>query len=225
MIKKILQKIRFYRSIRLFKYVQLNHFAKNIIRTDNSRIIPYKNAVIDIAPSSKLYLGGGDIEIGCDLLKGSKTETYLRMRGTSIWCCEGGCKISYGSTIEILNNGFFDTQFFTVNSKSVIIASDRIHFGQDVMIGRNAVIYDSDHHSIYNNEGEITNLDSPIHIGDHVWIATNATVLKGTKVGNGSVIAANATANGNISENSLYLNEKVTKIRNNFGCWNRKHPV
>ncbi len=223
MIAKILQRIKFYSSIRYFEYLKLNYFSKNIIRIDNSRIIPYKNSVIDIYKTARIYIGGGDIEIGCDSLKGSKTETLIRLRKNARWTNEGGCRISYGATVEVLQNALFDTQFFTINSKSVIISASNIHFGNDVMIGRNAVIYDSDHHAILKN-GETSNFDLPIHIGDHVWIATNAVVLKGTTIGCNSIVAANAVATGNIPDNTLFQTEKTSKLRKNYGIWDRKHP-
>ena len=56
---------------------------------------------------------------------------------------------------------------------STLIAAKKICLGQDVMIGRGVVIYDSDHHTIRDAQGEVTNPDVPVSIGDHVWLATN----------------------------------------------------
>ena len=55
------------------------------------------------------------------------------------------------------------------------------------MAGRNVVIYDSDFHTILNTQHELMNPDAPVTIGDHVWLATNVTVLKGSSIGSGSV--------------------------------------
>jgi acetyltransferase-like isoleucine patch superfamily enzyme len=89
------------------------------------------------------------------------------------------------------------------------------------MIGRGVVIYDSDHHTICNATGEITNPDAPVAIGDHVWLATNATVLKGATIGSGSIISANSVVHGNIPGNCLY---RAGNIRENYGSWTREHP-
>ena len=221
MVRKLLQKLAFYNRIRFFRYIYLNFLCKNVVRTDRSRLIPYKGAVIDIAPGAKLILGGGDVEIGCDLLSGSKAETRVRLRDGAIWSNEGGCRISYGATVEILSGGILDTKFFTMNTGSVLIAAKKISLGNDVMMGRNVVVYDSDHHAIRNIEGQTTNPDAPVSIGDHVWLATNATVLKGTSIGSGSIISANSVAHGNIPANSLY---KAGSIRENYGSWSREHP-
>ena len=99
MIGKLINRIKLYRSLCFFKYLYLNYFCKQIIRTDNSRILPYKGSILDLAKGAKIYIGGGDIEIGCDKLKGSSSETRIRLREHSIWSCEGGCRIAYDTTV------------------------------------------------------------------------------------------------------------------------------
>ena len=89
------------------------------------------------------------------------------------------------------------------------------------MVGRGVVIYDSDHHTIQNCQGEVTNPDASVSIGDHVWLTTNVTVLKGSSIGSGSIVAANSVVHGNVPANALY---QSGKIRENYGTWNRKHP-
>ena len=221
MIKKVIQKFEFYRKIRFFRYIQLNFFCGNVIRTDRSLLIPYKGAVIDIEPGSKLILGGGDVEIGCDRLKGSKAETLVRLRTGATWSNEGGCRISYGATVEVLSGGVFDSQFFTMNTGSVLIAAKKITLGRDVMIGRNVIVYDSDHHAIRGADGKTKNPDAPSSIGNHVWLATNSSVLKGTQIGSGCIIGANSVAHGNVPADSLFKNGI---IRENYGSWSREHP-
>lgn len=224
MIKKMMQRIRLYASLNLVQYVYLNHFCKNVIRTDRSHIFPYKHAVLDLAPTAKIYLGGGDIEIGCDRMKGSKTETRVRLRDHAVWSSEGGCKLYYGATVELLHDAQLHNQYFTLNTGSTIVAAKRIQLGHDVMIGRNVVVYDSDHHSLTDDQGNMVNPDMPVVIGDHVWLATNVTVLKGTTIGSGCMIAANAVARGTIAPDTMVQTVHENRKRENYGSWNRKHP-
>lgn len=224
MLNKIAGRIRLYRKLRFFQYLYLNYGCKNIVRTDQSRVLPYKNAVLDLAPSSRIYVGGGDLEIGCDALKGSKTETLVRLRGNGVWSNFGGCRLSYGATVEVLEHGLLDTGFFTMNTGSVMIAAEKIELGQDVMIGRNVVIYDSDHHAIQNANAKVINPDKPVRIGDHVWLAANVTVLKGTDIGSGCVAGSHAVVHGSIPPDSLYLTEKRPRIRACYGRWSRERP-
>lgn len=224
MTRKIIQYVTFFKKVQIIQFIYLNYFCPMIIRTDNSKVIPYKNVVIDIDKSAKIYLGGGDIEIGCELLKKSKTETYVRLRGRAVWCSSGGCKIAYGSTLEILGNAVFESKYFTMNTNSVIIVAKKIQFGHDVMIGRNVVIYDSDHHIIRNQEGIISNFDEAVIIGDHVWLATNVMVLKGAVIASESIIAANAVVHGNVSSKSIYRIKEISDVKKNYGSWERQRP-
>lgn len=221
MIKKILQRLKFYRKIRVFHYLYLNHFCPQVVRTDRSRIIPYRGAVLELEPGAKLILRGGDVELGCDALRGSREETLIRLRRDGVWSNEGGCRISYGATVEVLHNALLDTGFFTMNSRSVMVCAQNIRLGRDVMIGRGVIVYDSDHHTIRTPSGEVSNPDAPIFIGDHVWLATNVMVLKGTVIGSGSIAAANSTVHGTIPPDSIY---RTDAVRRDYGSWSREHP-
>ena len=224
MLKAIANRIRLYRRLHFSQYVYLNHFCKQVIRTDKSHILPYKHVVMDLAPSSKIYVGGGDLELGCDALKGSKEETRIRLRDDSIWSSEGGCRISYGATVEVLKDGLLDTGFFTMNSGSTIVTAKKIHLGRDVMIGRNTVIYDSDHHTIQNKQGLTVNLDKPVHIGDHVWLTSNVSVLKGSVIGSRTVIGAGSVVHCPVPSEAVYHVNAKPLLRKNYGSWTREHP-
>lgn len=65
-----------------------------------------------------------------------------------------------------------------------------VTIGENVRIAPYAVILDSDFHDIYDHFAE--GVTKEIYIEDDVWIATRATVLKGTRIGKGAVVAAGA---------------------------------
>lgn len=225
MLKAIVNRIRLYHRLHFAQYIYLNHFCKQVIRIDNSRILPYKHVALDLDPECKIYMSGGDLELGCDAVRGSKAETRIRLRENSTWTNEGGCRISYGTTVEVLKNGLLDTGFFTMNSGSTIITAKNIRLGRDVMIGRNVVIYDSDHHAIRNTHNEVTNPDRPVYIGDHVWLASNVSVLKGTTMGPGCIAGANSVVHGTIPGGTLYHMAADPVLRDYYGTWSREHPV
>ena len=224
MIAKIFNYIKFLRGIDAKRFFYLNYFCPAVIRTDNSKLIPYKNAVVDIAPNAKLYLSGGDIEIGCDKLKKSRAETRLRLRENAVWCSVGGTRISYGTTLEILNNAILNSKFFTMNSNCTMVIAKCINIGRDVMIGRSAIIYDSDFHQLLDMDGNITNHSSPVTIDDHVWLATNTMVMKGSSIGSGAMIGANSVVSGKITANTMYYTKNTPVTRENYGTWKREKP-
>lgn len=225
MIKKIKEYIWFLRRVNVIQFFYLNYLCKNVERRDRSKVIPYKHSVIDIEKCSKLYLNNGDIEIGCDRLKKSREETKLHVREGAIWKSEGGCKISYGSTVDVFPEAVLETGYFTMNCNSVIVVSHRVFLGNDVMIGRNVVIYDSDFHQILNNRQEIVNLSKPVEIGNHVWLGVNVIILKGASIGDDCVIGAQAVVTGKVGERTIYQPTRESIERRNYGDWDRKYPL
>lgn len=143
---RLKEKIIFARQIQVIKYLYLNYFCRKIVRNGKGKIIPYKNAVIDLEEQSKIYIGNRDIEIGVNKLNGSKAETYLRLRRGASWMAEGGAQISFESTIEILQNASVKSGYFTMSSFGAIIAEKSIILGDDVMMARNVIVFDSDFH-------------------------------------------------------------------------------
>ena len=221
---RLFQYFSFLKKVNIIDFFYLNYFCESVIRTDHYKLIPYKNSVIDISKNAKIYIRGGDIEIGCDLLKKSKAETRVRLRENAIWSSKNGCKISYGTTFEILDNAILNSGYFTVNCNSVIVVAKKMYLGQDVMIGRNAVLYDSDFHQMLDKKGKTLNPASQVKVGSHVWIGANSTILKGTMIGQNSVIGANAVVNGEVPEKVIFNIKREKFVRNEFEKWDRKSP-
>ena len=219
---KLFQYISFLKKVNILQFFYLNYFCKSIIRTDQYKVIPYKNAVVEVAKTAKIYVESGDIEIGCDSLRKSHEETRIRLGENTIWTSKGGCKISYGSTVEVLNNAVLNSGYFTMNCNSVLVSAKRIDIGQDVMLGRNVVIYDSDFHALIGKNGEVINSSASVKIENHVWLGTNVMVLKGTTIGKNSVIGANTIVKKQIPEGVIYNLKQEVLIRDEFEKWNRE---
>lgn len=82
-----------------------------------------------------------------------------------------------------------------------------IEIGKRCLIASGAQILDSNAHRLCMDQPglRIDSVDEgkPIIIGDDVWIGINVVVLPGTRIGNGSVIGANAVVSGDISPCSI----------------------
>ena len=63
-----------------------------------------------------------------------------------------------------------------MNSFSILVSAKKIILGEDVMIARNAVVFDSDFHVIKYDENQAEHSET-VSIGDHVWIGANANIL------------------------------------------------
>ena len=99
-------------------------------------------------------------------------------------------------------------------------ASIAAHEAKDITIGHNCLIAGgvsftvSDMHSIIDvDTGERVNPARPIHVGHRVWLGTRSTLLKGTTIGDGSIIAANALVSGTFAPNVLAGGVPATVLR------------
>lgn len=95
---------------------------------------------------------------------------------------------------------------FGINSYSRIVAHEEIIIGNNVTIGQFVSILDHDHNYVFVDENMQLNgyKTAPIHIGNNVWIADKCTILKGTKIGNNVVIAANTLVRKDVPDNVIY---------------------
>jgi acetyltransferase-like isoleucine patch superfamily enzyme len=74
-----------------------------------------------------------------------------------------------------------------------------ITIGDDCAIAEDVTIRDADNHHIDRDRPD----RASIVIGDHVWIGTGATVLKGVTIGDGAVIAAGAVVTDDVAAHTL----------------------
>ena len=123
-------------------------------------------------------------------------------------------KIDEGGEIRINGKFVFHTGVFLsvnknaklevgsgyTNNNVEIICFNSIKIGDNVAISKNVIIRDSDNHVI---NGDYEGVTQPIEIGNNVWIGIGALILKGVKIGDGSIIAAGAVVNKDVPPNTL----------------------
>lgn len=113
--------------------------------------------------------------------------------------------VDRGATLS-LRDGF-------LNNGGKISCFSKISLGDDVRLSEDVILRDSDNHEILR-EGFIKN--SPIVIGDHVWIGLRVIILKGVTIGDGSVVAAGALVNKSIPQNTLVGGIPAKEMKNNI---------
>lgn len=91
-----------------------------------------------------------------------------------------------------------------------IVADKEVILENNVTVGANAIIGDRDGHSeIYASEPR------PIHIGNHVWIGMNATIMKGVTIGDNAIVGAGAIVTKDVPANAIVAGvpAKIIKYR------------
>lgn len=100
----------------------------------------------------------------------------------------------------------------------------RVAIGRDCMLSFGITMSSSDMHPIYDMvTDERINLPGDIEVGDHVWIGLGATILKGVRIGSGSVIGARTIVTKDVGTNVAVAGEPARIIRENV-YWDRKLP-
>jgi len=98
-----------------------------------------------------------------------------------------------------------------------IIAAEKIIIGNNVNVGANTIIMDTDFHPL---EAEARRLDSepaktaPVFIEDDVFIGTNCLILKGVTLGQGSVIGAGSVVTKDVPPYTIVAGNPVRFIGN-----------
>lgn len=103
--------------------------------------------------------------------------------------------------IEVGNNCGF--------SGVIIRAAHSIVIGNNVRVGANSVIYDSDGHQ----DDKRTSGFKPIVIEDNVWIGYGVFVTKGVTIGQNSIIGANSVVTKDIPANVIAAGNPCRIIR------------
>lgn len=140
----------------------------------------------------KLDLAGGII--------GSKDKIII---GDNVTLA--GWLISDGGEIIVGDNTI-------INKDTIIRSMKSIKIGKYCDIANECAIQDHNSRSLDHEQRrkfmltgkfDETVLNSPVVIGDDVWIGRRATILKGVSIGNGSIIATNAVVTKDIPEFSI----------------------
>jgi len=89
-----------------------------------------------------------------------------------------------------------DDVFF--NTGAYVCCFERVEIGSRCLFGERVSIHDEDHVVGPVAPGAPRYRTSPVVIGDDVWVGANAVVLRGTRIGDGSVVAAGAVVRGEV---------------------------
>lgn len=199
-------------SINVLQFIYYNYFCKKILRNKGCWLIPYKYSRISLGKDAKIELHG-NFFVNAHKIKHSKAEAYVYLRNhASLTIGPGNTILVYLSTIEIHDHAVVTIGGAYINVGSVILSENQISIGKDVLISRQTFIYDTDAHKILDDQGEQTNASRPVQIGDHVWIGVKSTILRGSKIADGAVLAAGSVVMGRVKHHCLAMGYPAREI-------------
>ena len=191
-----------------------------------------KNSSVTIGKRARLNTVSFTIgENGAIFIDGSS-----RLNNVSFHLPGSNAKVCIGSCCMISN-----TEFWIEDDANEIIIGDntyiggahlavtgkekKIRIGKDSMLSNGIVIRTGDSHSIIDlSNGEKMNPEQNVFIGNHVWIAQNVTILKGSTVNDDSVIGCCSVVCNSFEHNSLIVGSPAKTVKEGI-CWNKERFV
>jgi acetyltransferase-like isoleucine patch superfamily enzyme len=90
---------------------------------------------------------------------------------------------------------------------TTITSKKLVQIGDGTMIAPNVIIVDSDFHAQWPPDSRLisstADTDRDVIIGSNVWIGMNSVILKGTTIGDNSIIGASSLVSGDIPGNVI----------------------
>lgn len=133
---------------------------------------------------------------------------------------EDGANISF-STLEIVGNHCL----IRIGKKTDIGGAylsakgenTKLTIGENCMFSRNINVMTYDGHPIYcTDSNKMLNPPRDIAIGNRVWVAANASILKGVNVADGSIVAYGAIVTKNVGEKTIVAGTPAKEIKQNI---------
>jgi hypothetical protein len=80
------------------------------------------------------------------------------------------------------------------------------------MMANGTYVTDSDWHTLYDRTAR-SPTPTPVHIGNNVWLGDHATVLKGVRIGDNSVVAARAVVTRDVPANVVVAGNPARVVK------------
>ena len=95
-----------------------------------------------------------------------------------------------------------------LNRRTEIMAKRSVQIGSRCAVSWDVRILDTDYHALDGRPSV-----DPVRIGDHVWIGSGATVLKGVTIGDGAVVAAGSLVVNDVPAKTLVAGVPARVVR------------
>ena len=103
---------------------------------------------------------------------------------------------------------------FTVSAALKLASYHCVEFGDNVRVGWDAIIMDTDFHRMKNREtGTFTKGYAPVLIGRNCWIGCRCTILKGTKLPAYCTLAAGTTIGKKIDGEGYKIISNTSELK------------
>lgn len=186
---------------------------------DRGKIVVARKTRIEAGKRN--LLRDGDVYIGCP--KGifghigvpGIDSTLIKIDGDGRLHLGEGISVYAGARIIVGGQGSVEIgQNTSLAANTYILSRNQISIGKDCAISWDCQIMDTDFHEISDEDG-VSTRNAPVVIGDHVLICSKSTILKGVKIGNNAIIAANSVVTKDVPDGCIAAGNPAKILKNN----------
>jgi acetyltransferase-like isoleucine patch superfamily enzyme len=187
-------------------FVKMN-LRQNTCRKGKGLFIPYRASRFNIHKTAVIELHAL-FHFNMKETRRSRTEAHFVMEPNAKMLIYGTSMIHHGSEISVFEGASLSIGSIWANARLQIRCRKEISIGDGVVFARDVLIMDSDAHQILDKD-----MDGPVKIGDHVWIGSRATILKGVHIGDGAIVAAGSLVTKDVPPKSMVAGVPARVIR------------
>jgi acetyltransferase-like isoleucine patch superfamily enzyme len=134
------------------------------------------------------------------------------VRGGEIWIEDNNCSIVVGDKTTFENVHLAATE----DNSEIII-------GEDCMFAYDIDVRTGDSHSILDaSTNQRTNYAKSVIIGNHVWVASHCSILKGVKIGNNNIVGTRSLVIKNFPQEGCVIGGNPAGILRSGVTWERQ---
>lgn len=134
-------------------------------------------------------------------------QKIFRVNGSATWPMHFTSRVLHPKNVKVGNRSAPG-----LNSGAYIQAKNGIVIGNNCRFGPNVGLISANHSS---DDYDAWDTNSPIQIGNNVWIGMNSVVMPAVRIGDNVIIGANSTVTRDIPSNSIAVGSpcKVVKVK------------
>ena len=136
---------------------------------------------------------------------------------------DGSVLLGQGSSLRLNGELHIGNNFRGNQNTFISCTSKESSIGDDVLLGWNVAIRDSDGHTVYH-EGIPKKSIRPFSIGDHVWVCAEAHILKGVIIGKNSIVAYRSTVSKSFPDEGSLIGGSPAKLLQTNVNWGNYDP-
>ncbi len=201
MLKKLKKYICILREI---DWWQTYTLYRRVRKPRSSSIRVLNHSVFDIHPTALFEIGERTFfEINrIDYAFDRGRTCRIGMLANSVLAIRGSVTLHRGTSIILQQGARLSIDNQTYLNGASVDCSKEITIGEYCAIAEGVRIMDNSYHPI-TIDGVTKCAVAPVHIGNHVWIATNAMILPGVTIGDGSIVAAGSVVTRDVAAGCL----------------------